>query len=218
MSNLMEIVFVLDRSASMTGSESDVINGFNRMIQDQLEHEQKALVTTVLFDTSMYRLHDRVPLEQVSRLTSSDYVPGGFTALLDALGETIKRIKIAHRYARKEDTPTKTLVVVMTDGEENSSRHYSNQKIRDLVKRQEEKYHWEFMFIGADIDAFASASNLGIRAKRAVPFSKDEDSFEDCLEAVSRYSLRMASMDMCEEEVYDAEFDDIFSAFRKKKK
>lgn len=217
MSNLMEIVFVLDRSSSMAGSESDVINGFNRLIQDHLEHEQKALVTTVLFNTVMYRLHDRVPLEQVGRLTSSDYRPCGFTALLDALGETIKRIKIAQRYARKEDVPAKTLVVVMTDGEENASRHYTNRKIQELVKRQEEKHHWEFMFIGADIDAFASASNLGIRAKRAVPFSKDEDSFEDCLEAVSRYSLRMACMDMCEEEVCDAAFEDVFSAFRKNK-
>ena len=218
MSNKMEIVFVLDQSGSMTGSESDVIGGFNRMIKDQREQGQDALVTTVLFDTSMRDLHDRVPLARIEPLTNKDYRPCGGTALLDALGETITRIKTAHRYARKEDLPHKTLFVVMTDGEENSSRHYSNQKIRDLVKRQEEKYHWEFMFIGADIDAFASASNLGIRAKRAVPFSKDEDSFEDCLEAVSRYSLRMASMDMCEEEVYDAEFDDIFSAFRKKKK
>lgn len=217
MSNLMEIVFVLDRSGSMEGSESDVIGGFNRLIQDQLDHEQKALVTTVLFNTSMHHLHDRIPLEQVNRLTSSDYCPYGGTALLDALGETIKRIKIAHRYARREDVPAKTLVVVMTDGEENSSRHYTNQKIQELVKRQEEKHGWEFMFIGADIDAFASASNLGIRAKRAVPFSKDEDSFEDCLEAVSRYSLRMACMDMCEEESCDRAFEDVFSAFRKKK-
>ena len=217
MSHLMEIVFVLDRSGSMTGSESDVIGGFNKLIQEHLEHEQKALVTTVLFNTSMRHLHDRVPLEQVERLTATDYDPCGGTALLDALGETIKRIKIAQRYARREDVPAKTLVVVMTDGEENSSRHYTNRKIQELVKRQEEKYGWEFMFIGADIDAFASAQRLGIRARRAVSFSKDEDSFVDCLEAVSRYSLRMACMDECEEESCDQAFDEAFSAFYKNK-
>ena len=215
MSNLTELVFVLDRSGSMSGSESDVIGGFNRLIQDQLDHDQKALVTTVLFDTTMYHLHDRTPLEQVNRLTASDYRPCGGTALLDALGETIKRIKIAHRYARKEDLPTKTLVVVMTDGEENSSRHYTNKKIQELVKRQEEKYQWEFMFIGADIDAFASAENIGICARRAVPFSKDEDSFEACFDAVSDYACRIASVRT--KRVSDSEFDNIFAAFRKKK-
>jgi uncharacterized protein YegL len=215
MSNLMEIVFVLDRSGSMAGSESDVIGGFNRLIQDQLEHEQKALVTTVLFNTSMRHLHDRVPLEQVERLTAADYCPCGGTALLDALGETIKRIKIAHRYARKEDVPAKTLVVVMTDGEENSSRHYTNRKIQELVKRQEEKYHWEFMFIGADIDAFASARDIGIQVSRTVPLSKDEDSFDDCFSAVSEYACRVSSTRA--RRVSDAEFDDIFSVFRKKK-
>lgn len=216
MSNLMEIVFVLDRSGSMEGSESDVIGGFNRLIQDQLNHEQKALVTTVLFNTSMRHLHDRVPLEQVERLTATDYCPGGGTALLDALGETIKRIKIAHRYARKEDVPAKTLVVVMTDGEENASRHYTNRQIQELVKRQEEKYGWEFMFIGADIDAFASARNIGIQARRAVPLSKDEDSFKECFRAVSDVAFSIAAQPK-RKRISDAEFDDIFSAFRKKK-
>ena len=217
MSNLMEIVFVLDQSGSMAGSERDVIGGFNIMIKEHLDNEQNALVTTTLFDTTMTLLHDRTPIERIDVLTNRDYRPSGGTALLDALGETIKRIKTAHRYSRKEDLPRKTLFVVMTDGEENSSRHYSNKQIQQLVKRQEEKYHWEFLFIGADIDAFSSARDIGIRPSRAISFSKDEDSFEDCFECVRRLSY---SISMCEDEerVSDEEVRRIFSPFHKNKK
>lgn len=217
MSNLLELVFVLDKSGSMSGSEHDVIGGFNSTIREHLEHEQNALVTTTLFDTTMTLLHDRTPIERINLLTSRDYRPNGNTALLDALGETITRIKTAHRYAREEDLPHKTLFVVMTDGEENSSRHYSNRQIQKLVKRQEENYHWEFLFIGADIDAFASARDLGIRPSRAISFSKEEDSFEDCFDCLSSFSFRLSSCDIAES-VSDQEVSRIFSSFHKNHK
>ena len=217
MSNKMEIVFVLDCSGSMGGCESDVIGGFNRMIKDQREREQEALVTTVLFNTSMRDLHDRVPLAYIESLTNKDYCPNGCTALLDAVGETIKRIKTAHRYARKEDLPLKTLFVVMTDGEENSSQFYSNEQIQTMVKQQEEEHDWEFVFIGADIDAFASARNLGIREERAVSFSKADDSFEDCFDSVSEVSYRISRC-AHKASLPDEAFADLFKHFGKKKK
>ena len=217
MSNKMEIVFVLDCSGSMGGCESDVIGGFNRMIKDQLEQEQDTLVTTVLFNNSTCDLHDRVPIAHIAPLTNNDYRPSGCTALLDAIGETMKRIKTAHRYAREEDLPHKTLFVVMTDGLENASRHYSNKQIQTMVKQQEAEHDWEFVFIGADIDAFASARSLGIREERAVSFSKAEDSFEDCFDSVGEVAYRISR---CSRKAHlsDDAFADAFKIFGKKQK
>ena len=217
MSNKMEIVFVLDCSGSMWGSRFDVIRGFNRMIKGQRDQEQDALVTTVLFNTSMRTLHDRAPLAQIMPLIGADFCPSGGTALLDAIGETMKRIQTAHRYAREEDLPHKTLFVVMTDGLENASRHYSNKQIQTMVKQQEEDHYWEFVFIGADIDAFASARNLGIREERAVSFSKADDSFEDCFDSVGEVAYRISS---CSRRAHlsDDAFADAFKIFGKKKK
>ena len=215
MANALEIVFVVDRSGSMAGKESDIVGGFNTMLREQREKGQEAFVSTVLFSDTCRVLHDRVPLGSVRPLTSADYRTGGCTALLDAFGDAMQRIITIHRYARKEDVPAKTLFVVMTDGEENASRKYTNQQIKDTVRRQQEAARWEFIFVGADIDAFASAESIGIRADRAVRFSKDEDCFEDCFRAVG--SVMDCMMTAAEgNAVSDTEFRKSFRRFQKR--
>ena len=214
MANVLEIVFVVDRSGSMHGTENDIIGGFNSMIREQREKEQDAYVSTVLFSDSCEVLYDRVKLEDVEPMTHADYRTGGCTALLDALGDAIKHIKNVHKYARKEDVPTKTLFVVMTDGEENSSHKYNNKQIKKMVKQQQEEFCWEFIFVGADIDAFASAESIGVKASRAVRFSKDSDRFEDCFQAVGSVMACMAEA-APDEIVSDDAFCDIFKIFNK---
>ena len=183
MSNIMEVVFIIDRSGSMSGQESDIIGGFNAMLAHQSKEDYQALISTVLFDNHMKRIHDRVPLAQVPTLTAEDYQVRGCTALLDAIGSSIDHIKTVHHYARPEDRPAKTLFVIMTDGLENASRRYSGAQIRKRIREQEES-GWEFMFIGADIDVFASADDVGIRRSRSFGMSKETDSFVGCLDAV----------------------------------
>ena len=147
--NITELVFILDRSGSMSGLESDTIGGFNAMLAKQKKEPGEAYVTTVLFDTRFDRIHDRLKLEEVPALTERDYVPGGCTALLDAVGDTVRHIAGIHRYARPEDVPEKTVVVITTDGLENASRRYSLQKVKELIEHEKEKYGWEFLFLGA---------------------------------------------------------------------
>lgn len=215
MANTLEIVFVVDRSGSMHGTESDIIGGFNSMIREQREREQEAFVSTVLFSDTSEVLYDRVKLDEVEPMTSADYRTGGCTALLDAVGDAIKHIKNVHKYARKEDIPTKTLFVIMTDGNENSSHKYNNSQIKKMVKQQKEEALWEFIFVGADIDAFASAESIGVEAKRAVKFSKSSDRFEDCFQAVGRVMACMSEVEP-DEVLADAPFDDIFKIFKKR--
>ena len=214
MANTLEIVFVIDSSGSMYGSESDIIGGFNSMIQEQRKNGFEAYVSVVLFSSSSEVLYDRVKLGDVKTMTARDYITGGSTALLDALGNAIDHIKTIHKYARKEDVPTKTMFVVMTDGEENASRDYNNKQIRRLVKRQQEKYHWEFIFMGADIDAFASARRIGIRQSRTVEFTKDSDCVEECYRAVGR-TMRFMSAAEDNEEIEDDVFSDLLQLFKK---
>ena len=183
MSNIMEVVFIIDRSGSMSGQESDIIGGFNAMLARQSKEDYQALITTVLFDTQVARIHDRVPLAQVPTLTEGDYQVGGCTALLDAIGSNIDHIKMVHHYARPEDRPAKTLFVIMTDGLENASRRFSGAHIRELIQQQE-NVGWEFMFIGADIDVFASADDVGIKRSHSFEMSKSTDSFAGYLDAV----------------------------------
>ena len=183
MSNIMEVVFIIDRSGSMSGQESDIIGGFNAMLARQSKEDYQALITTVLFDTQVARIHDRVPLAQVPTLTEGDYQVGGCTALLDAIGSNIDHIKMVHHYARPEDRPAKTLFVIMTDGLENASRRFSGAQIRELIQQQE-NVGWEFMFIGADIDVFASADDVGIKRSHSFEMSKSTDSFAGYLDAV----------------------------------
>jgi len=170
---LTEIVFILDRSGSMSGLEKDTIGGFNSLIEQQKTKEGDALVSTVLFNHDSYVLYDRVPIGSISSMTEEDYFPCGSTALLDALGSAIHHIGNVHKYARSEDVPEHTMFVITTDGQENSSRLYSADKVKEMVNRQKEKYGWEFLFLGANIDAITAASRIGINADRAVKFHSD---------------------------------------------
>ena len=172
--NLTEIVFILDRSGSMSGLESDTIGGFNSMIAKQQKEEGEAIVSTVLFDDETDVIHDRVAIGDVKKLTEEDYYVRGCTALLDAVGGAIHHIGNVHKYAREEDRPAKTLFVITTDGLENASRHYSFKDVKQQIKRQQEKYNWEFIFLGANIDAIEVAGNMGISRDRAANYNCDE--------------------------------------------
>lgn len=169
-----ELVFILDRSGSMSGLESDTIGGFNGMINEQKSKAGKCFVTTVLFDHEMLTLHDRLPLEKVKKMTEKDYQVRGCTALLDAIGSSIVHIDNIHRYARKEDVPENTVFVIITDGFENASKEYTGEKVRKMIEDKKKKRNWEFLFIGANIDAVETASHIGISADRAVNYHADE--------------------------------------------
>ena len=168
-----ELVFILDRSGSMAGLVNDTIGGFNSMIDSQKLTKGDCLVTTVLFDTRFTRLHDRVPLQDVKPLTREDYVPGGCTALLDAMGDTIRHVAHIHKYSRREDVPENVLFVITTDGLENASHRYSAAEIRKMVDHEQEKYGWQFLFLGANIDAFSAAESIGIRKEMTSNFMAD---------------------------------------------
>ena len=171
--NLTELVFILDRSGSMEGLEKDTIGGFNSMIRKQKEQPGEAFVSTILFDDRTQVLHDRVRLEQVRPITEREYYVRGCTALLDAVGGAIRHIGNIHKYARPEDRPEHTLFVITTDGMENASHRYSAPQVREMICRQKEKYGWEFLFLGANIDAVETAGSLGIDPDRAVNYHCD---------------------------------------------
>ena len=192
MSNLTEIVFILDRSGSMSGLESDTIGGFNSMIKkQQKELEGNALVSTILFDHESIVLHDRVPLAQVKPLTEKDYEVRGTTALLDAIGDALKHIKNVHKYARDEDRPQKTLFVITTDGMENASVKFSYRDIKRLIAKQKE-LGWEFIFLGANIDAVEVAGHIGIDARRAVNYHADSRGTQEVFGAIGNFAHAFA--------------------------
>lgn len=172
--NLSEIVFLLDRSGSMSGLEKDTIGGFNAMIEKQKKEQGEALISTVLFDHEMKVLHDRVKVQDVKPISEKDYQVRGCTALLDAMGGAIHHIGNVHKYARNEDVPEHTIFVITTDGMENASSHYSSSKVRTMVERQKEKYGWEFLFLGANMDAIAAAKDFGIEEDKAVEYRSDD--------------------------------------------
>ena len=171
--DLTELVFILDRSGSMAGLEADTIGGFNAMLAKQREEPGKAVVSTVLFHTTSAVIHDRTPLDKVAPLTRKDYMVGGCTALLDAIGGAIHHIGNVHKYARAEDVPERTIFVITTDGMENASHRYSADRVRHMIRRQQERFGWEFLFLGANIDAVKTASHYGIDASRAVDYRCD---------------------------------------------
>ena len=173
--NLTELVMILDRSGSMGGLESDTIGGYNSMLKKQRETEGEVLVSTVLFDDRSEVLYDRVPLEKMPQMTEKEYYVRGCTALLDAVGGAIRHIGNVHKYAREEDRPEKTIFVITTDGLENASREYTVKRVKEMVERQKEKYGWEFLFLGANIDAIETAGHIGIRADRAVNYNSDRE-------------------------------------------
>ena len=171
--NLTEIVFILDRSGSMAGLEDDTIGGFNAMIQRQKIEAGDAYVSTVLFDTHTEVIHDRVDIQAIAPLTRKDYYVRGCTALLDAVGKAVHHIGIVHKYAREEDRPKRTLFAITTDGMENASQEYSYERVRKMIERKKEKYGWEFLFLGANIDAAKEAERFGIAEECAANYHAD---------------------------------------------
>ena len=183
--NLTEIVFNLDRSGSMAGLEDDTIGGFNAMLTKQKDEEGEAVVSTVLFDNECEVIHDRVDIQKIEPMTRKEYYVRGSTALLDAVGGAIHHIGNVHKYAREEDRPEKTLFVITTDGMENASRKYSYDRLKAMIQRQKEKYGWEFIFLGANIDAAREAARFGIGADRAANYHADSEGTAVIYEAVS---------------------------------
>ena len=173
--NLTELVFILDCSGSMAGLEKDTIGGFNAMIEKQRGEPGEALISTVLFDNETEVIHDRIPLDRVPALTEKEYFVRGCTALLDAVGGAIHHIGTVHKYAREEDRPEKALFVITTDGMENASHFYTYDQVKAMIQRQQEKYGWEFLFLGANIDAAAEAARFGIGADRAADYHCDSE-------------------------------------------
>ena len=184
--NLTELVFILDRSSSMAGLEADTIGGFNAMLQKQRGEPGEAVISTVLFDHETEVIHDRVPLDRVPALTEKEYYVRGCTALLDAVGGAIHHIGNVHKYAREEDRPEKTLFAITTDGMENASRRYTYDKVKAMIERQRETYGWEFLFLGANIDAAREAARFGISADRAANYHADHTGTGVIYEAVSQ--------------------------------
>lgn len=197
--DLTEIVFILDRSGSMKGLEKDTIGGFNSMIEKMKKQEGEALISTVLFDHQSEVIHDRVNLKQISELTEEDYYVRGTTALLDAVGDAIHHISNIHKYAREEDIPEHTLFVITTDGYENASYRYTYQKVRKMIEEAKTEKQWEFLFLGANIDAAETADQFGIDADKAVNFHNDHDginlNYEVLSEAVGtiRRNVKLSS-------------------------
>ena len=183
--NLTEIVFILDRSGSMAGLEDDTIGGFNSMIRKQKVEDGEALVSTVLFDNYTEVIHDRVDVQKIQPMTHKDYYVRGCTALLDAVGKAIHHIGNVHKYAREEDRPEKTLFVITTDGMENASHEYSYDRVKKMIQHEQEKYGWEFIFLGANIDAAKEAARFGITEDCAVNYHADCQGTAVIYEAVS---------------------------------
>lgn len=184
MKNLTEMVFILDNSGSMSGMEADTVGGFNSMIAKQKAMEGQAYVTTVLFNNEASTLHDRVAIDKILPMTAEEYSVGGCTALLDAIGTTIRHIENIHKYARPEDVPEHTVFVITTDGMENASHIYSHGKIREMISRKKE-CGWEFLFVAANIDAVETAAAIGISRERAANYRQTGKGTRSVFEAVS---------------------------------
>ena len=191
--NLTEIVFILDRSGSMRGLEKDTIGGYNGMLDKQKKEEGEALVTTVLFDDRIEVPYDRVPLGDLPEMTEKEYYVRGCTALLDAVGTSVERIATIHKYAREEDRPEHTIFIITTDGLENASRRFTYDQVKRLITRQQEESGWEFIFLGANIDAVKAAGDIGIRRERAVNYRCDPVGTKLNYEAMDKavHSVRM---------------------------
>ena len=184
--NLTELVFILDRSGSMSGLERDTIGGFNAMIEKQKKQDGECIVSTVLFDDESRVIHDRVSLDEIKPMTEDDYFVGGCTALIDAIGGAIHHIGNVHKYTRPEDVPENTIFIITTDGQENASHRYSSDKVKQMIERQKDKYGWEFLFIGANIDAVETAKRYGIDRNRAVNYNADPQGTSIVYESVSK--------------------------------
>ena len=182
--NLTELVFILDRSGSMSGLESDTIGGFNAMIEKQKKEDGECLITTILFDNLSETLHDRIKLSEIHPMTDKDYTVRGCTALVDALGDAITHIENIHKYVRIEDVPEHTMFIITTDGMENASRKYSSNDVKKMIE-EKKKIGWEFVFIGANIDAVETAKKYGIAPDRAVDYIADDKGTKALYKSVS---------------------------------
>ena len=171
---LTELVFILDRSGSMSSLKSDTVGGFNSMLEKQKKNEGEALVTTVLFNNEIAYVHDRAGISSVRPMTDDDYVPAGTTALIDAIGETVRHISDIHKYAREEDVPEHTMFIITTDGLENASHRFSSDEVKKMIVEKKEE-GWEFLFLGANIDAVETAKRFGISEDRAVTYLSDKE-------------------------------------------
>ena len=189
--NLTEMVFILDRSGSMAGLEPDTIGGFNAMIEKQKQEEGEALVSTVLFSGESTVIYDRVDIRKVEPLTEKQYHVYGCTALIDAIGQAIHHIGNVHKYAREEDKPEHTIFIITTDGMENASRLYASEEVKKMIEKEKKVYGWEFLFLGANIDAVETAGRFGIGSDRAVRFHNDPRGIRLNYETVSRTVGRM---------------------------
>ena len=207
--NITELVFILDRSGSMAGFEADTIGGFNATIEKQKEKDGKVYVSTVLFDNVSEVIHDRVDINEIKPMTRNDYYVRGCTALLDAIGGAIHHIGNIHKYARPEDVPEHTIFVITTDGMENASRHYTSDEIKAKIKRQTEKYGWEFIFLAANIDAVETAENFGIRKERAANYRQTKEgvgrSYYAMCEAITNVRMNCADKMNLEEYLKEEE-------------
>ena len=208
--NITELVFILDRSGSMAGLESDTIGGFNAMIEKQKKEDGECYISTVLFDNVSEVLHDRVKLSDIKPMTDKEYTVRGCTALIDALGGAIHHIGNIHKYARPEDVPEHTMFVITTDGMENASQRYTSDQVKRMIERQKEKYGWEFLFIGANIDVVETAQRYGISSDRAVNYNADAEGtgilYESVACAVSNVR-KCASLDKGWRERLDRDFE-----------
>ncbi|HEY8804950.1 MAG TPA: vWA domain-containing protein [Clostridium sp.] len=215
--NLTELVFILDKSGSMSGLESDTIGGYNALLKKQKEEPGEAIVSTVLFDDNVELLHDRVNVKGIRSITEKEYFVGGCTALLDAIGKTINKIGNVQRNANEQQRADKVMFVITTDGMENASNEYNYEKIKKMVERQKEKYGWEFIFIGANIDAISTAAKFGISADRAANYNADGEGTRLNYEAVSHVVSELrASRPITES--WKAKIDDDFTRRSKNSK
>ena len=183
--NITELVFILDRSGSMAGLVEDTVGGFNSMIEKQRKQDGECYVSTVLFANRSEVLHDRVRLSEIKPMTDKDYTAYGATALIDALGDAIHHIGNVHKYARAEDVPAHTMFIITTDGMENASRKYTSERVKMMIERQKQKYGWEFLFIGANIDAVETAARYGIDRNRAVNYKADKEGTQLVYESIT---------------------------------
>ena len=213
--DLTELVFILDRSGSMSGLESDTIGGFNSMIEKQKKQDGECIVSTVLFDDESRVIHDRVSLDNIKPMTEDDYFVGGCTALIDAIGSAIHHIGNVHKYARPEDVPENTIFIITTDGQENASHRYSSDKVKQMIERQKEKYGWEFLFIGANIDAVETAKRYGIDRNRAVNYNADAEGTSVLYETVSKAVCNVRAS-KCMADDWSAEIDKDFKNRKKR--
>jgi len=211
-SGIMEVVFILDRSGSMSGLEADTIGGFNSMLQKQKKESENVIWSTVLFDDRQEVIHSRVPIEKVEPLTEDSYYVRGCTALLDAIGRAVHHIGMCHKYLRAEDVPEKTLFIITTDGMENASREYSYRKVKEMIEFEKEQYGWEFMFLGANIDAVSVAGRMGISESRTSCYVNDSVGVSKNFASFGRVMAKMSRMEAFDE----AELEEVREDFRKR--